>query len=259
MSQRPKFAYAQARLQARHGTRIDAAGWRRLAGAGDLLQFLQIARAGALRPWVLSFNRDTDVHVMELWLRRQFRQYVESVADWQPAPWRDALRWTCRLQDLPALRHLISDSTVLPWMRQDEALAPFAAGERQVRLEAIRASDCAPMVEARDAGAARLLDGWLAHWRALWPGGPRHFIAPLERLAGLLRRHVDAVTETRDARRAVDQREQLRHAFEVGFRRYTQQPAAAYFHLGLVAGDLAALRGDLVRHRVFDAARREGG
>lgn len=255
MGQRAKFAYAQARIQARHGDRLDAAGWRRLARAGDFLQLLQIARAGALRPWVAPFNKDTDVHVMELWLRQQFRQYVHGVASWQPAPWREALRWTCRLGDLPALRHLVSGHSVLPWMRRDEALASFTAGETPARMAAMRASDCAPMVKALDRGG-RLVDGWLGHWRGLWPGGSRRVIAPLERLTVLLRRQFDMSAEMNDARRAAHHREKLRHALEAGFRRFTQQPATAYFHLGLIVDDLVALRGELVRHRVFERGQR---
>lgn len=256
MSETPRFAYSQARLQSRHGDRLDAAGWRRLAGVGDLLQLLQTARAGALRPWVLTFTEHTDMHGMELELRRRYREYVLSVTSWQPAAWRDAVRWTRRLPDLAAIRHLLSGETVWPWMRKDEALLPFVAEQKQARIEALRASECAPLVQAWQADET-LLDGWLAHWRELWPDRARRLCAPLERLSTLLRQHVDVVALAPSGREADGETERLHHYLEVGFRRYTRQPATAFFHLGLIAVDMAILRGELARHRLFDVPRQD--
>ncbi len=254
MSQMAKFAYSQARLHARHGDRLDAAGWRRLTGVGDLLQLLQAARASALRPWVLPFNEDTDVHVMELWLRRQFREYVDTVASWQPAPWRDALRWTRRLPDLPALRHLLSGELAWPWMREDEALEMFIGEDGQARVETMRDSDCAPLVQAFEADLP-LLEGWMGQWRKLWP--TRTMSAPLESLRLLQRRHLEVLTATTDVREADREREQLKQQLVAGFRRHVHNPAGAYFHLALMAADVAALRGELVRHRLFAVTRQD--
>lgn len=256
MSQMAKFAYSGARLHARHGDRLDAAGWRRLTGVGDLLQLLQAARASTLRPWVLPFNEETDVHVMELWLRRQFREYVDTVARWQPASWRDALRWSRRLPDLPALRHLLSGESAWPWMREDEALELFMTEDGQARVDALRDSDCAPLLRAFEADLS-LLEGWLSQWRKLWPTRTKRFTAPLESLGALLRRHVDALTGTMDVRDAERGREQLKAQLVAGFRRHVHDPAGAYFHLALMAADVAALRGELVRHRFFDPPRRD--
>ncbi|MDH3314496.1 MAG: hypothetical protein OEN48_09750 [Betaproteobacteria bacterium] len=254
MSQMAKFAYSQARLHARHGDRLDAAGWRRLSGVGDLLQLLQAARASALRPWVLPFSEETDMHTMELWLRRQFREYVDTVAGWQPASWRDATRWTRRLLDLPALRHLLSGELAWPWMREDEALELFVTEDGQARVQAMRDSDCAPLVQAFEADLS-LLEGWLGQWRKLWP--TRTLSAPLESLRVLLRRHLEVLTATTDVREAEREREQLKHQLVAGFRRHVHDPAGAYFHLALVAADIAALRGELVRHRLFDVTRQD--
>lgn len=251
-----KFAYSQARLHARHGDRLDAAEWRRLFGVGDLLQLLQAARASALRPWVLPFSEGTDVHTMELWLRRQFREYIDAVASWQPARWRDALCWSRRLLDLPALRHLLCGELALAWMREDEALAQFVAEDGEARVDAIRDSDCAPLVEAFDADLP-LLEGWLGQWRKLWPTRAKHLTAPLENLGLLLRRHVGELTATTDGREAKGKRGQLEQKLTAGFRRHVRDPAGAYFHLGLMALDIAALRGELVRHRLFDVIPRD--
>lgn len=254
MSQMAKFAYSQARLHARHGDRLDSAGWRRLGSVGDLLQLLQVARAGALRPWVLPFSEETDLHTMELWLRRQFREYVDTVASWQPASWRKAMRWTRRLPDLPALRHLLSGEPAWPWMREDEALEMFVTEDGQARVEAMRDSDCAPLVQAFSADLP-LLEGWLGQWRKLWPS--RTLSAPLESVRILLRRHLEVLTATTDVREAEREREQLKLQLVAGFRRHVHDPAGAYFHLALMAADIAALRGELVRHRLFDVRRED--
>ncbi len=251
MSQMAKFAYSGARLHARHGDRLDDAGWRRLTGVGDLLQLLQAARASTLRPWVLPFNEDTDVHVMQLWLRRQFREYVDTVARWQPASWRDALRWSRRLPDLPALRHLLSGDSALPWMREDEAIEMFVDEDGQARVDAIRDSDCRPLLKAFEADLP-LLEGWLGQWRKLWPTRTKRLTAPLESLGVLLRRHIDMLIDTTEVRDAQRKRDQLKEQLVAGFRRHVHRPAGAYFHLALIAADISVLRGELVRHRLFD-------
>lgn len=256
MTQMAKFAYSGARLHARHGDRLDAAGWRRLTGVGDLLQLLQAARASTLRPWVVPFNEDTDVHVMELWLRRQFRDYVDTVARWQPASWRDAFRWSRRLPDLPALHHLLSGHPAWPWMREDEALEMFVAEDGQARVDAMRDSDCAPLVKAFEADLP-LLAGWLSQWRKLWPTRTKRLTAPLESLSALLRRHIEVLRSTTEIRDAERKRELLKEKLVAGFRRQVHQPAGAYFHLALIATDVGALRGELIRHRLFDVTHQD--
>jgi hypothetical protein len=256
MSQMAKFAYSQARLHARHGDRLDDADWRRLTGVGDFLQLLQAARASAMRPWVLPFSEDTDIHTMENWLRHQFRDYVDTVAGWQPAPWRDALRWSRRLVDLPALRRLLSGKLAWPWMWEDEAIAPFITEDGQAQLEAMRESDCAPLVQAFEDGQS-LLDGWLDQWRKLWPARTKRLAAPLEELGLLLRRQMDELTAATDVRETERGKEQLKSRLVAGFRRHVHDPAGAYFHLALTALDIATLRGELVRHRLFDVNRQD--
>ena len=103
-----KFAYLQTRLQARHGIRNDAVAWRRLQGSVDFANYLQLAQQTALRPWVMSLHPAQDSGEIEQTLRRQFRDHIEEVAGWAPAPWRPAIRWARRLPDLPALRHLLA-------------------------------------------------------------------------------------------------------------------------------------------------------
>jgi hypothetical protein len=152
MNQLASFAYAQARLQARHGARPNAATWRRLEGISDLLHFLQSARTTGLRPWVLHFSARTDIHAMELSLRQQFRDYIADVASWQPVAWRKTVLWVQRLLDLPGLQHLLMGERAAAWMRDDPVLKPFATGNLRARLEALQDSDFAPLVQAWQAG-----------------------------------------------------------------------------------------------------------
>lgn len=98
------FAYAQARLQARHGQRADEQVWRRLHSTGDLSNYLQMARQTVLRPWVIGIDTSQSSHDIEFSLRRQFCRYVDDVSHWLPADWRAALQALKRLPALPALQ-----------------------------------------------------------------------------------------------------------------------------------------------------------
>ncbi len=250
MTRLSDFAYAQARLQARHGMRPDARTWRRLAGIGDLLHFLQTARTTPLRPWVLHFTAETNIHDIELSLREQFRHYIEEVANWQPALWRDAVLWVKRLADLPALQHLLLGQPVRRWIMQDPAVQPFAIESRPARLEALRNSDCQPLLQAWQEGVS-LSESWLQHWRALWPKAGTTLTTPLEHVAK--RVQICLVDLSKQPAGSTSQKAlaALAHQLTRDFRRHTHQPAATFVHLGLVALDLQQLRGALVRRVVF--------
>lgn len=250
MNQVASFAYAQARLQARHGARPNAATWRRLEGVGDLLHFLQVARATGLRPWVLHFSVRTDIHAMELSLRQQFRHYIADVASWQPVAWRKPMLWVQQLLDLPGLQHLLMGERVPAWMREDPVLKPFATDNLRARREALQDSDFAPLVDTWQAGLP-LLGGWRQRWRALWPQISRTAAAPMERLEAHLLRHLRSLREGGGVERSQRACEQLAEKLAYEFRRYTHQPAAALTHLALVALDLERLRAALVRRGLF--------
>ncbi len=240
------FAYGQARLQARHGDRPDAACWRRVSGVGDLLHFLQSARASPLRPWVLHFTDRTVVHEIELSLRRQFSRHVTEVANWQPDRWRSSVRWVTRLGDLAALQHLLLGEPTPSWMTADPGLRAFAADEPAARRDALEQSDCAPLLAAWRRGRP-LTEAWLGEWRKRWPPAPKLQTLALERLAGRARGGFGTLQERGgEAGRAA-----LEAALTGEFRRNTLKPGAAFAHLGLVALDLSRLRGELVRRALF--------
>jgi hypothetical protein len=85
------FAYAQARIQARHGERPDEAAWDRLHASTTLSHFLEGARRTGLRRWLSAIGDRTEPAAIETVLHRDFRRYVVEVASWVPERWHDAV------------------------------------------------------------------------------------------------------------------------------------------------------------------------
>lgn len=252
MNRASDFAYAQARLQARHGARPTPATWRRLQGIRDLAHFLQVAQRSEWRPWVLQFDVHTPAHVLERQLREQLRRYILEVARWHPPPWRPAIAWTTRLIDLPALQHLLAGQPAWPWMHDDPAIQSFAQASGEARLEArLQASDWAPLLSSwrRDES---LLETWLWRWRRLWPEAAYRQIQPLESLIQLLREHLAAQPE-RAPEQPVGEPAGVALAERLSrlFRRHLHQPVVAFVHLSLVGLDLERLRGALLARKLF--------
>jgi hypothetical protein len=248
----PRFAYAQARLQARHGQRADAQLWRRLHGTGDLASYLQMARQTVLRPWVIGIDTSQRSHDIEFSLRRQFRSYVDDVTHWLPVDWRGAFQALKQLPDLPALQHLLSGESVPAWMLEDPVLRDFASETVKSRIEAIQASECGYLVKAWQRGET-LYDAWYDAWRQRWPG-PARLDAAMERLGRLLLQHIRS-QGAKSGTATRQQRDVLLSKLAAAFRNYSFQPAAALSHLALVALDLEQLRGDLLRRKLFSEAR----
>ena len=248
MSELARFAYAQARLQARHGARPNEAVWLQLQGVGDLASYLQLAQHSPLRPWVLGMQARQNSHAIELSLRRQFRNYVDEVARWLPGRWKPTLRWLRRLVDLPALQYLLSEAPVPAWMQDDPALRPLAGESLSTRIEALRNSDCRCLL-ATSWQDRPLYEAWFECWQRHWPHAPA-FTGGLRTLGNVLLAHVRAQqpgSHTLTRRR----REALVPVLQGVFRRHSFQPAAACAHLAMVALDLERLRGDLLRRVLF--------
>jgi hypothetical protein len=245
------FAYAQARLQARHGERPRPVDWRRLQAVGDVVHYLQVARRTRLGRWVEELHGDQDSHSVELALRRQFCAYIDEVARWLPHPWRDTLGWLKRLPELPAIQYLLSGENPQPWMLEDPRLRAFTRGDREQRLLVLGQSDCAPLAAAWERGEP-IASAWLEHWRDSWaPGGAAG--EGLEQLTRSLRRFLGA-PDPHDAGDFERARDLLLVQLTLIFRRYSFQPAACYAHLALTALDLMTLRADLLRRMLFTAA-----
>jgi hypothetical protein len=245
------FAYAQVRLQSRHGARPAAIDWRRLEGVGNVVHFLQVARRTRLRRWVDELHGAQDSHAVELALRRQFCDYVDEVARWLPRPWRDTLGWLRRLVYLPAIQYLASGEPPQPWMLKDSRLAPFTLADREARLVALKASDCSPLVAAYERGEP-IVGAWLRHWRKTWPEDAAGRQG-LEQLVRMLRRCYQSAdaANVADLRREYDT---LLVQLTMLFRRESFRPAACYAHLGLTALDLLRLRAQLLERILLPAA-----
>lgn len=245
------FAYAQARLQSRHGERPRPIDWRRLQAVGDVVHYLQVARRTRLGRWVQELHGDQNSDSIELALRRQFCDYLDEVSRWLPDPWRDTLGWVKRLPELPAIQYLLSGQDPQPWMQEDPRLRAFTRGDREQRLLAIGQSDCAPLAAAWQRGEP-IASAWFEHWRDSWARG-RAAGEGLQHLTRSLRRFLGA-PHSQDAENFERAREMLLAQLALIFRRYSFQPAACYAHLALTALDLMTLRADLLRRILFPAA-----
>jgi hypothetical protein len=243
-----RFAYAQARLQARHGLRPDEQLWRRLESIGELTNYLQLARTSVLQPWVAGLSAEPGPHDIELALRQHYRRSVDEVAHWMPPGWGEAVNWVKRLPDLPALQYLLSGAVAPEWLHGDPALRPYAEDSTDARLLALQSSDCSVLLGGWKRGEP-LMASWLEHWRSLWPRAPR-LAAGLEMLASILRQHLGALSLYTGGASAplVDA---LHRDLNTAFRRYSFQPAAAFAHLGLVALDAQKLRAQLLQRALF--------
>ncbi len=118
-----RFAYAQARLQARYAELPTEADWRRISGARTLSGWLEEARSGALKRWVKGFSAQSDSHDLERGVRAQFTETVEQVAGYLPKPWHDAVSWCVWLPLLGLFDHLRAGGALPDWVARDPRLA----------------------------------------------------------------------------------------------------------------------------------------
>lgn len=240
-----RFAYAQARIQARFAALPTAQDWQGLAASRSLAAFLEDARNGTLRGWIKGFSGQSDVHDLEAGVRVHFREIVDEVAAWVPDRWTPAVRWTRWLTLLPLLDHLRLGGDLPSWVARDPDLSPVLDKHGSfdpVRLERMGA---APLIGSDDPVAA-----WAAQWRALWPRCGREVRANLEAVAALLADHAAAFRDapprsTWALRGALGTR--LRHLFH----RRLLEPAEAFVFLALAALELERLRAELVGRALF--------
>lgn len=241
------FEYVQARVQARLGERLDSAGWQLLETSRDLGQYLHAARGTVLSSKIEPLSATASPHVIERTLRREWRREVNIAERWVPARWRTAVAWTAHLCDLPTLEWLERGGGVLAWMRDDEALSPFAHVDSTMRAGELAAAGLGPLIEQKDLAVA-----WLAHFESTWPDDG----SATERLRAFVRR-----IETYRARLAeadltaaaqASQRDRLEARAVRLIRRSLAEPVTVFCHLLLAALDLERLRGGLVRRALFN-------
>jgi hypothetical protein len=237
------FAYTQARLQARHGLRLDEQQWRHLESQQGLANFLHVASESGMSSWLAGLHADDAIHVLEKAFSKHFRNYVEQLAHWQPPQWRTATLWVSVLPDLPLLEHMRYTGEVPQWLSDDEELGPLLDVSDDVLLQRLALTRYAPLTAAWHS-ATSMLESWRTHWRDCWPESSAKALAGVETVEALIMRHRDSFQDLQ-THAAAAARAQLSKQLGLQFRRFSQQPAAAFAHLGLVALDVERLRGNI--------------
>lgn len=254
MSERPRFAYAQARLQARHGMRPTADEWRLAESTAGLAPFLDALRRTSLRRRLAGIAPEQDPEAIERGFRAAWRDIVDEAAEWCPPEWRDAIRWLRWLPDLPAAGHLVRGGKVPPWVRSDPVLRALAWDDPQRRREALAALPIAPLCGGAEE-SHRVADCWLEAWRDRLPPMSAAESASLEALVQELLDHREAMRAAEADGRPL--RTSLAARLERRLRRSAGTVVALYCHLVLTGLELERARAGVLVRRILPA-RMEG-
>jgi len=118
------FAYARARVQARHGGLPGARLWRQLEASQTAAHYLAQARTGPLAPWLTGLAEDAEAHRIEEQLRARWLGHVAEVAGWLPARWQAATRWFGTLPGLPLADEPLRSESAAGWLQAWQQLVP---------------------------------------------------------------------------------------------------------------------------------------
>jgi hypothetical protein len=250
MSAQGRFAYSQARLQARLGESVTTDMTEQMHAARDLAGLLAVVRTTSLRRYASRLAPGLDPHELERHLRSEWIALVDEIASWQPREWRAAVRWLRWLPSLPLLQKLARGGRPAAWARNDPWLGRVVAVEPGLRAAELAGTPLRPLravfaQDDHDTWAA-----WLAHWRTLWLRDRAATLA-LDAIArdvaacGAALREPN-VRDSRDAHRA------LRRRLLRTFRRHPSSVAAAVAFIGLEGLAMLALRGSVLRRAVVD-------
>lgn len=251
MSDLGRFDYIQARLQARHGQRPDAAFWQRLGALRDLSLFLQTARTSGLRPWLEGISPDIQPHRIEQLLRQRFRSEAQLVATWQPRTWKAATDWIACWVDLPALGGLLRTERPPDWMYQDPDYRSLAELPREARATALLQTQWAALAP-RHGHTDNLRSLWFSEWRRRCPHDDRRKLTQVDQLAQALHfPRAELELSTSSIAADVAAREQWRHTLTFRFRQLTRAPVSAMLYLFMIHQDMERLRGDLLQRLLF--------
>ncbi len=252
MNARPQWGYVQARLQSRHGERLQESEWHALEAARSVDHYIERSRGTSLRRFTERVNGRMTAHTIERSLRAAWRAYVAEVAGWVPREWQPAVLWTAHLADLPGLDALLRGETP-GWTQHEPSLSHIAGRDPQLRVAHLENSPLAPLV-AEAATERSLAARWHNHWRALWPeraAGTKRLTA----FADVMRRHFERLAMAGPQETSAPHRQDLTSRLARMFRRHGASPVAVFCHLALVALDLERLRGGLSRRRLFEPGR----
>jgi len=253
MTTQVRFAYVQARVQARFARSPTEEEWQTLAAARTLAAFLEEARAGVLRDWIKGFSGQSDTHDLEAGMRIQFRETVEEVAGWVPDPWREAVLWIRWLILLPLLDHAARGGRLPPWVGRDPFLQALRGDEDALDPERLRHAGAGALAQLSEEPTA----AWRAEWLRLRPRCKPVFSRQIDELAVLLDSHAATFRAARPET-AWRLRRELRTRLSLLFHRRLLQPAAPFIFLMLTALDLERLRAELVSRALFATGERAG-
>jgi hypothetical protein len=240
--------YALTRVYARHGRRLDEAGWRRLETSRDLAHYIDAARSGGLAGWVASLDISRDTHAIERSLRTEWHRYVAGVASWHPQEWQAWLAWLAWLPDLSLLTQLSQPEPAPTWMFADPVLGPLAPGTIAERSAAVKASRLAPL-ERGISGPAGMLAVWRAHWDTLLPKAHARSVHLINAPLQTIQRYADLLATITGS--SLPLRKELADRLVRLFRVGAGTVAVTVCHLALLALDIERLRGGLVCRHAF--------
>lgn len=243
-----EFAYAQARIEARHGERLRDSDWRNLESAQSLSRYLELARSTSLKRFLAEISPDLSAHAIERVLRREAALYAAEIAAFAPRRWRPAIAWLAALPLLPLVEGLGERASLPGWVSDDATLGPLSASRTDAPDSVV--PGLARLVD--DAGApAEIGRRWLRRWRALWPDGGAAD-ADLRRLVGEFLRTLGSAGG-RQEESGQSFRRHLVRTLTRFFRSHVASPVALVCHVGLVLIDVERLRGGLTRRSLFGA------
>ena len=228
---RAEFAFAQARMQARHGGRLPEGDWKMLDGAQSASLYLDRARASSLKRFLGKVTPALSSVGIERALREEARAYAREIAAWTPSRWRPAIEWLGVLPLLPLVRH--AEAGVEPLVKEAGTQTFAALVER-----------------ARAAEPAGIAAAWVEDWRAFWPRDSKA-ASDRDQLVATAGRLLGPLAASGKQGGAAGGRPGLEPLLVRAFRQHAATPVAAIAHVGLALLDLERLRGGLVRRVLF--------
>lgn len=245
MAESPRLAYAQARVQSRHGLRPQPDDWRIVESTAGAGPYLDALRQTGLAARLKGMDATAEPEALERGFRVAWREAVAEHAAWSPPEWQPAVEWLAVLPDLPAVAHLLAGGKVPPWQRKDPVLGGLAWDEPGRRREAVQAS---PFAELAGGDGEPVALRWVEAWRRRLPEAAAGDEA-LGELPSLLLAHLAAMAEPDADGREL--RRTLRAELERRLRRGAGTMLAVFTHLLLEGLELERARGGLLLRRVL--------
>jgi hypothetical protein len=248
MADSPRFAYVQARTQARHGERPGPEDWRVAEASADLAHYLEALKRTGLQRWLAALSADMPPEAIEREIRASWLTCVDETAAWAPGPWRPALAWLRWLAYLPAIEHLLGPRKVAPWMREDPILRGVAFDDPGRRRQALAGLPLSALDPGED-GRTGVVQAWLAEWRRRIPGDRTHDRQALELLVRRVGEHVAAMREGPGSGNAP--RLALKDRLTRMLRREAGRIGTVFAHLGLTGLELERARAGVLARRLM--------